>query len=315
MIRSMTHSVTQSVTLCAALVAASCFSFAPAAKRETTPLVLAHRGASGYLPEHTLEAYTLAFAQGADFVEPDVVMTRDNALVCSHDIHIQNTAAMAKAFPHRKRADGKWYFIDFDLAELKSLNAATGRGGDGLPGLQLATFDEMLALIKRLNEALKPERRVGVIPEPKNPAFHTKAGRDLVAAVVKTLAEHGYKTRQDPAILQCFDLDALRAARKTLGCDLRMVYLFGDQPMSAVTLDELATWADGVGPARTLLEKDDGSPGLQPDLIALAAARKLGVYVYTFRTNAAEIRAYLGRHPVAGFFTDYPDRGVEAVKR
>ena len=97
--------------------------------------MIAHRGASGYLPEHTLEAYALAYAQGADLIEPDVVLSRDGVLVCNHDIHMGQTTDVAKQFPDRARADGRYYFIDFTVAELKTLavKRPQRRGRAGLP--------------------------------------------------------------------------------------------------------------------------------------------------------------------------------------
>lgn len=277
---------------------------------EGRPLVIAHRGASGYLPEHTLEAYALAYGLGADVLEPDVVLTRDGVAVCSHDVTVQNKAAMERAFPTRKRADGKWYFADFDLAELKGLNAAAGRGGDGLAGLQVATLDEMLGLVERLNKGTG--RKVEVIPEIKDPEFHAKEGKDVARAVVEGLAARGYRSRGDGAIVQCFDLAALKRVRRELKCELRLVYLVGDAVPEAV-LEDLAGWADGIGPSRKLTEGEKGAPGKQPDLIERAAAKGLKAYPYTFDRDEVGLREYLTKHAVAGFFTDFADSGRRAV--
>ena len=109
------------------------------------PLVFAHRGASGYLPEHTLEAYTLAVAQGADHVEPDVVATRDGVLICLHDVHLERVTDAAAVYPDRARSDGRWYALDFTLAELRRLQV-TAAGRHDLPGCGIPTLDEMVGL-------------------------------------------------------------------------------------------------------------------------------------------------------------------------
>ncbi|WP_416374910.1 glycerophosphodiester phosphodiesterase family protein, partial [Methanothrix soehngenii] len=84
-------------------------------------LVIAHRGASGYLPEHTLEAYALAYGMGADYVEPDLVLTKDGVFICLHDIHLESTTNVEEVFPDRAREDGRWYAADFTLSEIKQL--------------------------------------------------------------------------------------------------------------------------------------------------------------------------------------------------
>lgn len=280
-------------------------------KAERT-LIIAHRGASGHLPEHTLAAYALAYGQGADIIEPDVVLTRDGVLVCSHDLTIAHVAAVASRFPDRKRADGKWYHIDFDLAELKSLGAALGKNAERVPGLSVATLDELLTMIRHLNTSTG--RVVGVIPEPKDPKFHREAGKPIEAELVRVLAAHGYSNRADNAIIQCFDLEALRRVREELRCELRLAYLI-DDPVSEQTLREFARIGDGIGPRRTLIEKDDGSPGDQPGLLKLASDLKLRVYPYTFKNDVALHRRFMHVHRVDGVFTDFPDVAARARER
>jgi len=96
-------------------------------------IVIAHRGASGYLPEHTLEAYAMAYTMGADYIEPDLVMTADGVLICLHDIHLERTTTVEEVFPGRARADGRWYAADFSLAEIKQLNVHERALSDGTP--------------------------------------------------------------------------------------------------------------------------------------------------------------------------------------
>lgn len=273
-----------------------------------SPLVIAHRGASGYLPEHTLAAYAMAYAQGADLIEPDVVATNDGVLVCSHDLTLERTTDVAQRFPGRAREDGRFYVIDFTLAELKTLSKHGGvREGEAPAiGFQIATLDEMLALVDRLNR--RTGRSVGIIPEMKSPAWHEEQGFDLVRGLHAALSAHGYSTRTDPAIVQCFELNALRRMRVEMGCDLRLAYLAGDE-ISDATLDEVASFCDAIGPSRKLVEDDAGA---SLGLVERAHARGLGVYPYTIDNEPDAARRFFGRHHVEGIFINYPDVGVAA---
>lgn len=275
---------------------------------EPACLVIAHRGASAYLPEHTLAAYALAYGQGADVIEPDVVMTADGRLVCSHVTTVSNRGAMERAFPGRAREDGEWYYIDFTLEELRLLGESPGRGGERVEGLRIATLGECLGLVGELNRTTG--RDVGVIPEPKRPAWHREQGMDLAAALVSELSEAGYGRRSDNAVVQCFELAELRRMREELGCDLRLVYLCGD-PVPDGVLDEVASFADGIGPSFELVETEEGGAGEDPMLIERALARGLGVYAYTFGADRARQRRFIERG-VTGLYTNNPDitRGV-----
>lgn len=276
------------------------------------PLIIAHRGASGNLAEHTIASYTLAYGMGADVIEPDVVLTRDAVAVCSHDLTVHDERAIAmlvERFPERRRDDGKFYLIDFDLAELRALGRPLGRNADRAPGQGLVTFDEMIDLVRRLNT--DTGRSVAIVPEAKSPSFHRDNGRPIEPLLVEALARHGYTRRTDGAIIQCFELDALKRMRRELGCDLPMVYLAGD-PISDEVLDDVASFADAIGPSRRLIEEDDGTPGKQPDLFEKARARGLGIYVWTFARDEALTRKFLRMPGVTGIFTDCPDVGVRA---
>jgi glycerophosphoryl diester phosphodiesterase len=270
-------------------------------------IVIAHRGASGYLPEHTLEAYALAYAQGADFIEPDVVISRDGVLVCNHDIHMGDTTNVAELFPDRRREDGRYYFIDFTLAELKTLSIK-GRRDSAEPGYQIPTLVEMLTMIRRLNE--RTGRNVGTIPEPKNPRWHREQGQPLEAKLLDQYAAFECTKRSDPVIVQCFELDALRRIRQELKSDLRLVFLTG-AALDDRTLDDLATFADGIGPAINRIE-NDGKPVDDNSLVRRAHQRGLKVFPYTLGKDAAETGRYFWTYDVDGLFTDFPDIGVQA---
>lgn len=288
------------------LIAAAVFSLMACAPHSST-LVVAHRGASAYLPEHTLAAYALAYGMGADAIEPDVVLTRDGVLVCSHDTTIHNEEAMRRAFPGRARADGKWYFIDLDLAELRSVGTPLGRNAGNAEGMTIATLDEIITLVQRLNETTG--RRVEIVPEAKSPAFHRREGKPIEGALVAALEARGYRSRADGAVVQCFELESLRTMRHELNCDLRLVYLVGE-PVSDAVLDDVASFADGIGPSRKLIVNDDGSPGKQPDLVEKARSRGLAVYAYTFGADEAMVRRFVRIPGVTGVFTDNPDVAV-----
>ena len=176
---------------------------AMAAAPSSPKLVIAHRGASGYLPEHTLPAVAMAHALGADYIEQDVVLSKDNVPMVLHDIHLDTVTDVARRFPDRKREDGRYYVIDFTLAELKQLNASerfdpkTGlavfptRFPVGKGSFQIPTLEEELQLIQGLNTSTG--REAGVYPEVKEPAWHRTQGRDLSPILLESL--HATATR------------------------------------------------------------------------------------------------------------------------
>jgi len=192
------------------------------------PVVVGHRGACAYLPEHTLEGKAMAHAMGVDFVEQDVVMTRDNELVVIHDHLLETVTDVARKFPDRARKDGHYYAIDFTLAEIKSLlvhertDPKTGKAvfPDRFPletaiDFRVPTLREELEMVAGLNKSRK--RDVGVYVEVKYPAFHLKEGKDATRATIDMLTEFGYNKPDGKAILQIFDFDAVKNAREKYG--------------------------------------------------------------------------------------------------
>lgn len=296
--------------------------------RAATPVVIAHRGASGYLPEHTLPAKALAVGQGADYVEQDVVASRDGVPVVLHDIHLDGVSDVAERFPGRARDDGRFYCADFTLAELKSL-AIVERFDhrDGVqiyPGrfpkdegrLALATLEEELRFLAGLSRALG--RPVGIYPEIKQPAFHRREGHDLSRLVLDVLARAGYATRADRCYVQCFDPAEVRRIRTDLGWQGNLVQLVGGDAADLVEgdgLGRIAEVADGLGPA---LELVVGKDGRTTDLVARAHAAGLVVHPWTARRDALprwagsfdELMERLGGAGVDGVFTDFPDLAV-----
>ena len=198
-----------------------------------TPLVIAHRGASGYRPEHTLESYRLAIEMGADFIEPDLVSTRDGHLVARHEPDITETTDVAQRtrFADRRRSvviDGVtrtgWFTVDFTLEELRTLRAVQPRPYrskefDGM--FEVPTLEEIIALAKSGTAATG--RTIGIYPETKHPTWHCEQGLPLEPALLAALDAAGWTTREAPVFLQCFESGNLRWLRQRTG--LRLVQL------------------------------------------------------------------------------------------
>ena len=307
--------------------------------------VIAHRGASGYLPEHTLEAVAMAHAMGADYIEQDVVLTRDDELIVLHDLYLDAVTDVAANFPDRKREDGKHYAIDFTLEEIKSLRVherVTADGQPEFPGrfphtddiFRIPTLAEEITLIQGLNRS--SGRDVGVYIEPKSPAWHTAEGRDLVKELISTLAHFGYKERSDKAYLQSFDMDYLEYARNTLKTDLKLVQLIGenswqesatdfDYVQTEKGLQAVARLADGIGPwLMQVVSVQDGEITDISDLVALAHRLGLFVHAYTLRADQLPLATGDIHHAVHflrdqaqldGVFTDYPDQVIQAIQQ
>jgi glycerophosphoryl diester phosphodiesterase len=310
------------------------------------PVIIAHRGASGHLPEHTVQAKALAFAMGADYLEQDIVVTRDDRLIVLHDIHLDRTSNVAEVFPERARPDGRYYARDFDLEEVLSLTVherVDAEGRQVFPGRQaftgaefrIHTLEHELALVRTLNAS--SSREVGIYPEIKAPAWHREEGVDITALVLRTLSGYGYDTPESPAYLQCFDARELRRIRHELGSKLKLVQLIGEDHWDAEETDfatmrtpegieKLAATVDGIGPWVNQLyriSRDDGRavPG---DLVEHAHHHGLVVHPYTFRRDAlppgfdtfeALLRFFTHDIPVDGLFTDFPDEVMRFLRR
>lgn len=256
------------------------------------PLVIGHRGASGYLPEHTLASYKKAIELGADFIEPDLVVTKDGELVARHEPNITATTDVAEhpEFASRKttrKVDGVaetgWFVTDFTLAELRTLRAKQpnpARDQRFNKQFQIPTFREILELAK--TESARTGRTIGVYPETKHPTYHVDAGLPIEPRLLKMLGEYGYTRKDSPVIIQSFEVGNLKALRKQT--DVRLVQLIDgdsvdatgkvtlaapfDKPYDfAVNKDsrtfpdlltpkglaEVKTYADGIGPWKPYL--------------------------------------------------------------
>ena len=223
-------------------------------------LVIAHRGASGYRPEHTLASYELAIAQGADVIEPDVVPTRDGHLVVRHESAITATTDVAE-HPEladrrtTKTIDGRevtgWFTEDLTLAELQTLRAR-----EPLPRLRAAnvewaderilTFDEVVALARR--STTLDGRPVGIAPETKHPTYFRSLGLPLEEAVVETLHRHGWSRRTDPVVIQSFEVGNLQALAQMTDLPLIQLAHVNGAPYDLVSAGDPRTYADLVTP-------------------------------------------------------------------
>lgn len=300
-----------------------------------SPLVIAHRGASGYLPEHTLAAKALAHGLGADYLEQDVVATRDSRLVVLHDLYLDDVSDVARRFPGRGREDGRHYVVDFDLAELRALTlferrspgTATAKYPSRFPAdvglFRIVTLEEELRLIQGLNRSTG--RTVGIYPEIKDPSWHRSHGVDLARLLLEELHAFGYSRAEDPVFVQCFDPEELRRLRDELGSSLRLIQLVGPEPeyaglLTPAGLRRLAAHAHGLGPRYSqLVEQDAGNRPIPSALTRLARDSGLQLHPYTFRrddlppyarTLEELLELFAVRVRVDGVFCDHPDVAV-----
>ena len=297
-----------------------------------TKIVIAHRGASGYLPEHTMEAKAMAYAMSPNFIEQDLVLSKDDVAIVIHDIYLDDVTDVAKKFPNRKRKDNRFYVIDFTFDELQTLkvterfNPETGeqfypnRYPKGKGSFKLHSFQEEIELIQGLNKSTG--KNIGIYPEIKEPAFHQQEGKNLTKVVLEVLADYGYTTKKDNCILQCFDAKELERIRKELKSDLFLVQLI-EFPEEAKQLAHFATYADGVGPwYKQILDKKVAGKWQFTSLVSDAHKLGLKVHPYTFRADSLDefttfdemMETLLIGANVDGAFTDFPDLVVHFLK-
>ena len=316
------------------------------------PIVIGHRGASGERPEHTLASYNLAIDEGADFIEPDLVLTKDNVFVARHENDITGTTDVADhpEFAGRKTTkliDGEshtgWFTEDFTLAELKTLRAK-----ERLPQLrpanaaydgkfEIPTLAEIIALAKQRSKQVG--RTIGIYPETKHPTYFASIGKPMERQLVAELKQAGWDSADAPVFIQSFEVDNLKLLHSITR--IRLIQLMdatgGPADKAAPSyaamitpagLKQVATYAWGIGPNKDMVDKGEGEPSA---LVADAHAAGLRVHVWTFRAENFFLPAGLkrGADPRAhgdvdtairrqlaagidGFFTDFPLIGVKA---
>ena len=325
------------------------------------PLVIGHRGASGYRPEHTLEAYRLAIRLGADYIEPDLVSTKDGVLVARHENEISTTTDVAEHPEFAARKTTKtidnvpltgWFTEDFTYRELRTLRAK-----ERIPEIRpqntrydgrfkIPTFQEVLDLAKR--ESRSTGRAVGVYPETKHPTYFDSIGLSLEEPLVRTLRRNGLARRNSPVFLQSFETQNLRDLDRMVRVPLIQLVNETGAPYDLIVrgdkrtyadlvapagLDEIARYADGIGPSKNLIVPRDMAGNLQKPTSLVRDAHREGLLVhpFTFRSEnsflpldfrrgteptaygnwAAEYELFF-RLGVDGVFSDNPDDAVIA---
>jgi glycerophosphoryl diester phosphodiesterase len=297
------------------LLAWPCLAAAALADSPPKPIVIAHRGASGYRPEHTLAAYELAINMGADFIEPDLVSTKDGELVARHENEISTTTDVADhpEFAARRKTktiDGQnitgWFTEDLTLSELKTLRAR-----ERMPNVRqrntiynghytIPTFQEIIDLVKRKNA--EQNRSIGIYPEAKHPSYFASIGLSTEKSLLDTLVRNGYKDRTAPVFIQCFEPGTLKKLHNMT--QLRLIQLIEEEgkPYDLVLrhdprtcadmvkpdgLAEIATYAQGIGPSKNLIVPRDSKGKMEKPTSLVADAHKAGLLVHpwTFRNE------------------------------
>lgn len=317
-------------------------------KKFSRPVVIAHRGASGYLPEHTLEAYTRGMELGADFVEPDLVMTKDGVLVARHENEISETTNVADVFPKRKTTktidDVKvagWFVEDFTLAEIKKLKAkqrlAFRPQMDQQPFL-IPTFEEIIDAVDQFNS--KTGKKVGIVPEIKHSSYFRSIGVNMEKALLKALDEKMWDKKLDQIYIQSFEVTNLKELATV--SKYHLVQLLGDPAESPYDLKGKKTYADMVtleglkdvrkyaqvlGPYKKYLVVENAKSEttlVASDMLKNAKLLDFKVIPYTFRnesffvtkplTDPVKEYEFFYKIGVDGVFSDFPDTAVKALK-
>lgn len=327
-------------------------------------IVIAHRGASGYLPEHSMACKSMAYAMGVDYIEQDVVMTKDDQLVVLHDHFLDRVTNVALVFPDRKREDARYYAIDFTLDEIKSLEMTEGfevKEGKEVANykkrfpiwksdFKVHTLEEEIEMIQGLNKSMN--KNVGIYVEIKAPWFHRHENKDISKKTLEVLKKYGYTTKDKKAYLQCFDPNELIRINdellKEYDMDVKLVQLMAQTSWNETMvyendeakpydydwmfeedgMDKVAKYADGVGPWKPMIIKDDSTKDnlIMTNLVKDAHKNKLEVHPYTFRNDEGKIPAYCddfdglldafyNKADVDGVFTDYPDLAVKFLNQ
>lgn len=288
------------------------------------PIIVAHRGASGYLPEHSLPCKAMAYAMKPDYLEQDVVLSKDGYPVILHDRFLDRVTDVSFCYPLKQRNDGHFYAIDFTLKELRTLKFTEGFKDEKLTpnyperfpvfhsSFSLHTLEEEIQLIQGLNHSTG--NSVGLYVEIKSPWFHKKEGQDITRVVLKTLKKYGYSKKTDPVYLQCFDYNELKRIKNELlpemEMDLKLVLLITLDDDESYTLEngrwkeysmkwiltpegikEIANYVDGIGPHYEMIITNASQKGKlqRTQLIPLAHQYQLEVHPYTFRKDQGKV--------------------------
>ncbi|MBT9545091.1 MAG: glycerophosphodiester phosphodiesterase [Candidatus Sericytochromatia bacterium] len=302
----------------------------------STPLVIAHRGACGLLPEHTLAAYQQAISDGADFIEPDVVSSKDGVLVVRHENNLAETTDVAQKFAARKRSktiDGQrvsgWFSEDFTLKELKTLRAKQRfafRPQEHNGQHTIPTLEEVLQLLLKHHQSTG--KRIGIYPETKHPSYSRSLGLPLEEKLLALLRGYGYASAADPVFIQSFEVGNLQKLNQETSIRLVQLVDGEGQPadfalrkdhrtyrdlVSPAGLLFVSTYADGVGPPKQMLVKTNASKQLlSSGLVESAHQHGLAVHPWTFRDEATFLDPFFGKDPAAEYRFFY-QLGVDGV--
>jgi len=317
------------------------------------PIIIGHRGASGFRPEHTLATYELAIALGADYIEPDLVPTKDGVLIARHENEISETTDVAEhpEFKERKITkiiDGKpitgWFTEDFTLAEIKTLKAKERlpfRDQSFNGQFLIPTFQEIIDLVKCKSAEIN--RTIGIYPETKHPTYFATIGLPLEETLVKILQENGYIEPSDRVFIQSFETANLKKLNRLTKLPLIQLMEMENQPFDFVItgdprtyidltqpkeLAKIAEYAQGIGPnKRMILPVDKQGKLLSPtSLIEDAHNAGLLVHPYTFRNEPQYLAPDYHNNPeteyeqffrlgVDGLFSDFPGTGFAVVQQ
>lgn len=289
-------------------------------------LVIAHRGASGYLPEHTLESKALAVGQKADYLEQDLAMTKDDKIIVIHDHFLDGLTNVAEKFPDRKRKDGRYYVIDFTLDEIRSLDMTEnfkivdGKQVQVYPNrfplwksrFQIHTLEEEIEFIQGLEKSTGLS--IGIYPEIKAPWLHHQEGKDIALETLKILKKYGYDKKDSPIYFQTFDFNELKRIKTELlpqlGMDIKLVQLIAytdweetqeknedgqwvnynyDWFFESGAMEKVKKYADGVGPGwYMLIDKENSNLNniKLTNLVHEIKNSKLELHPYTVRKDA-----------------------------
>jgi glycerophosphoryl diester phosphodiesterase len=271
---------------------------------------IAHRGASGYAPEHSAAAYRLAIEQKADFVEQDLAVTKDNVLICLHDDTLERTSNIADVFPDRPSRNvptsvpGRhWLVNDFTLAEIRRLDTG-GWFGPRFAGSRIVTFQDAIDLVRG---------KAGLYPELKSPQLYKARGVDMEKLFVDAMKTAGLDTpaslRTTPVIIQSFDEESIRRVAVDLPTVPRVFLTSSDGDVTEARIKELATFATGIAPEKAIIVR-------HPALVGRAHAAGLTVTSWTFRADQKtsfptvrdEMAHFLYTLGVDALFTNNPDQ-------
>jgi glycerophosphoryl diester phosphodiesterase len=313
-------------------------------KKNTKKVIIAHRGAPGYLPEHTLEGVKMAHSWGVDYIEPDVVLTKDSHAIIMHDIYLDTTSDVASLFPDKKRSDNRFYVADFNLSEIKELKlheridlntgkkVFSGRFESNGEIFRIPTLIEYVEEVQSLNKL--HDKDIGVYPELKKPEFHFNEGLDIAKVVFKILDDYGYNKENSNVFVQCFYPPTLKRLREEFKAKMPMIALLteNEERESSVDYDyytsekgiaELSKYVQGIGPKLDLVMELDNSKILKSNLVLLAKKYDLQIHAYTHRSD--DLHYYFSNDDeffktifldieVDGIFTDFANTALKHAK-